>query len=111
MINKDDYVSHVLDLFRDFDSVTARPMFGGHGLYRDEIIFAIVVKGALYFKADDSTRTRFLEKGLAPFTYMRKGKQCSMSYYLAPEEALEDAEVLIDWAQEAFEVALRAKRV
>jgi len=110
MGNMDVFVSHVLDLLKDFGSVTAKPMFGGHGIYRDGIIFAIVVKGALYLKADDTTRSRFTKKGLTRFTYLRKGKECAMSYYLVPEEALEDRDELCDWSREAFEAALRSRK-
>jgi len=110
MACKGEYVSHVLDLLQDFGTVTAKPMFGGHGIYHDGIIFAIVVNGALYFKVDDTNRSRFIEKGLDHFTYMRKGKECAMSYYLAPEETLDDSEVLCDWAREAYAAALRARK-
>ena len=111
MADKGEYVSHVLDLLQDFGTVTAKPMFGGYGIYRDGIIFAIVVRGTLYFKADDTNRSRFIEKGLDCFTYLRKGKAYSMSYYLAPDEALEDSEALCDWAREAFDAALRSRNI
>lgn len=110
MAGKGEYVSHVLDLLQDFGTVTAKPMFGGHGIYRDGIIFAIVVRGTLYFKADDTNRSRFIEKGLDCFTYIRKGKACSMSYYLAPDEVFEDSEELCGWAREAYAAALRARK-
>ena len=110
MAGNGEYVSHVLDLLQDFGAVTAKPMFGGWGIYRDGIIFAIVVRGTLYFKADDTNRPRFIEKGLDCFTYMRKGKTCSMSYYLAPDEVLEDSDELCDWAREAYAAALRARK-
>ncbi len=110
MAGKGEYVSHVLDLLQGFGTVTARSMFGGHGIYRDRIIFAIVVRGTLYFKADDANRSRFIEKGLDCFTYIRKGKVCSMSYYLVPDEVFEDSEALCDWAREAYAAALRARK-
>ncbi len=106
----DGFVLHVLDLLSDFGHVTAKPMFGGHGIYRDGIIFAIIVKGSLYLKADNISRSRFTEKGLTRFSYLREGKECAMSYYLAPEEALEDEELLCDWAREAFAAALRSRK-
>lgn len=34
-------------------------MFGGDGLFRDGIMFAIVLKGGLYFKVDDVSRIHF----------------------------------------------------
>ncbi len=109
MINQNEYLSHVIDLLQAFGDVCARPMFGGYGIYRDGIIFAIVVKDKLYFKADDTNRPRFIEKGLGRFTYLRKGKECAMSYYLAPAEALEDSEILCNWARDAFDAALRSR--
>lgn len=105
----DEFVSHLLDLLFEFGVVTAKPMFGGHGIYRDGIIFAIVVKGALYFKADDISRSRFTDIGLSRFAYLRKGKECAMSYCLAPEEVLEDRDELYGWARDAFEAALRSR--
>lgn len=85
-----------MDLLNEFDSITVKPMFGGHGLYQNGVIFAIIVKGALYFKADDISRSKYTEKGLTRFAYQRKGMKCTLSYYLAPEETLEDKDELYD---------------
>ena len=60
--------------------------------------------------ADDGNRLDFEGKGLPPFTYQRKGKGLSMSYYQAPPEAMDNSEVLCGWAQKAFDAALRAAK-
>jgi DNA transformation protein len=39
---------------------------------------------------------------------MKKGKECKMSYYQAPEEALEEAEEMSYWANLAYSAVLRA---
>jgi DNA transformation protein len=56
MVSTDEsFKDFVLDQLQDLDGVEARRMFGGHGLYQDEIFFGILHKGKLYFKVDAST--------------------------------------------------------
>ena len=47
---------------------------------------------------------------LEPFRYSRQGKSYQMSYHAAPEDALEDAEILREWSRKAVDAALRAAR-
>lgn len=90
-----DYV--VYDLLEGVPGITSRAMFGGWGIYKDQVIFAIIIEGELYFKVDDSNRAEFERLGSHPFTYAKKdGKQVTMSYWLVPETVLEDREKLFD---------------
>ena len=74
-------------------------MFGGHGLYRDEVFFGIVFSGRLYFKVSDATRHKYEERGAKPF---RPGaKQTLKRYYEVPLEVTEDPAELARWAREA----------
>jgi DNA transformation protein len=107
---KNTFIPYLLEMLDGFGPVTARAMFGGHGIYRGDIIFAIVVDDTLYIKADDKNRQLFEKKGLPRFSYKRKGRDCSMSYYMAPEEALEDRDELCYWATSGYEAALRSKK-
>ena len=102
------YLGYLLEQLEELGPVRARAMFGGHGLYLDGRIFAIVVDDTLYLKADPVSRGLFEERGLSRFSYRRRGKTCYMSYYEPPEEALEDGETLRHWARVAYEAALRA---
>src|ERR1044071_3374580 len=56
-MNKTDesFKDFVLDQLQELAGVEARRMFGGFGLYRDEIFFGIVHRVRLYFKTDIST--------------------------------------------------------
>jgi len=99
-----------LDILADFGKVRAKAMFGGFGIYRGDIFFAIVVDDTLYIKADDMNRQLFEDKGLLRFSYNRKGKKCYMSYYMVPEEAMEDKDELYFWASKGYEAALRSKK-
>lgn len=104
------FVDHVLDMLRAFGAVTAKPMFGGWGLYRDGVFFALVAQDTLYLKCDDGNCAEFDAAGLDPFVYeSRVDEHIVTSYRRAPDEALEDAEVMATWARIAYEAALRAK--
>ena len=105
-----EFVEHLAEQFEAFGPVTVRRMFGGCGIFRDDVMFGLVVDDALYLKADEHNRAAFESSGLPRFEYSRKGKRISLSYYLAPGEALEDPDVLAEWARPAFDAALRGKR-
>ncbi len=110
MIKNNEFVSYILDMLHDFGIVTAKAMFGGYGVYRDGIIFAIVVGDAFYIKADDSNRALFEKENFSKFSYIKKGKECFMSYYMVPEEAIDDKSTLHFWAQRGFDAALRSRK-
>ncbi len=108
-----EFVSYVVDLMQTIGPVRAKSMFGGHGIFLDELMFALVADNILYLKADKDTESEFKDRGLEVFTYNKKGKGASykaitMSYYQAPEEALEASEEMNLWANKAYNVALRA---
>lgn len=103
-----EYVAYLQEAFDLFGPVSARRMFGGHGLYHDGLMFGIVVDDTLYLKADAQSAGEFTARGLAPFEYVRNGKPVQLSYYRAPDEILEDRELAAAWARRAFAAALRA---
>ena len=102
-----EYLDYLHDLFSAFAPVTTRAMFGGHGVYRDGVILAIVIDETLYLKVDDATRAAFEAEGSVPFVYEAKGKAVPMSYWTVPDEALDSPQEFRPWAQRAWEAALR----
>jgi DNA transformation protein len=106
--NEKAFVSYVLDLMQSIGPVTARAMFGGHGIFLDGIMFGLVADSVLYLKADMDTDNEYLKRGLEAFTYNKRGKVYKMSYFQAPEEALEDVDVMSHWANMAYGAALKA---
>ena len=101
--------SHIVDLFAAFGPVVVRRMFGGGGIYADGLMFAIVIDGVIYLKADTQTIPAFEKEGLSPFTYTAKGrKQISFSYWRMPDRLYDDADELASWAREAVLAAQRA---
>ena len=104
------YQTFVLDqLRRVLPGVRAKRMFGGVGLYTDELFFALIDDDALYLKVDDETRPDFEGRGLRPFQPFGEGS-APMQYYQLPEDLLEDPEALRPWAEGAVAVARRAKQ-
>lgn len=105
---KKEFVAHVVDLMQSTGPVYARSMFGGHGIYLHGLMFGLIADSVVYLKTNRETENEFRDKGLEEFTYNKKGKEYRMSYYQAPEEALEDSEVMNLWANKAYSVALKA---
>ena len=101
------FIEFLRELLEPLGRVGMRRMFGGHGVYLDALFIAIVIDGRLYLKVDDETRGPFEAAGCAPFVYQGKDKPVEMSYWSAPEEALDSPEQMRPWARMAISAALR----
>jgi DNA transformation protein and related proteins len=109
--SESEYVAYVVDLLSGWAPVAPRRMFSGHGLYRGEIMFALVTGDVLYFKTDALNRGEYEAAGMAPFSYARAGREAViMSYHAVPPDLLESDGELAVWAERAFAAALRARR-
>jgi DNA transformation protein len=103
------FVAHLLELFAAVAPARARRMFGGWGIYVDDLFVAIVAFDRLYLKTDAETTPRFAAAGGEPFVYEGKNKSATMSYWTIPAEALESPAEMAPWARLAMAAALRAK--
>ncbi|HWQ93990.1 MAG TPA: TfoX/Sxy family protein [Gammaproteobacteria bacterium] len=110
MTQRSEFVEFVIEHMAPLGRVRARAMFGGHGIYQDDCMFAIIADDRLYFKADFTTRAEFEAKGLSPFTYIARRKTVTLQYFEAPPEVFEEPEAMRDWAQKAYGIALRARK-
>ena len=101
-MNKKDesFKDFILDQLSEIDSVEARRMFGGYGLYQDDTFFGIVHRGKLFFKVDDDTVGEYRKRKMKPFR--PNGKQTLKSYYQVPADVIEDAEELRQWVVKAI---------
>ena len=112
MAGSSEFVEFIVEVLQRFGNVIAKPMFGfgGHGLYLDGVMFALISNDTLYFKADDVSMNDFLSLGMTPFSYLKNDTLCKMSYFSAPDEALDDYEMMAHWAQKAYDAALRVHK-
>ena len=104
-----DLVDSLPDLFHGLGSIRSKRMFGGHGVYADEVFFAWVVRDVLYLKGDEITAPLFAERGLERFEYVKDGEVMKMAFYQAPAECLEDPDEAVTWGRYAIEASLRAE--
>lgn len=103
-----EHAQHLVDLMASVGPVKLRPMFGGHGLFLDGLMFALIAGDRLYFKVDDQSVGRFNELALQPLTFQSRGRSVSLRYHEAPAEAYENADAMVLWAREAMGCARRA---
>ena len=81
-------------------------MFGGVGIYANQLFFALIDDDTLYFKVDDSNRPDFERLGMKPFQPYGEGGEI-MQYYQVPSDLLEDLEALRPWVEKSIAVAAR----
>jgi len=96
--HRDPFVDQVLGLLMSLGPVRARAMFGGHGIYLEDIFFAIIGWDRLWLRVDEETKSRFAEAGNEPFVYDGKTRPVELAYWAAPEGSMENPETLLPWA-------------
>lgn len=109
-----EYVEYIKDLLSGFPELTVKKYFGGVAFRSSSLgkdtQFATVLGDVLYFVVDDSTRPKYKAKGMKPFSYDKKNKTVIVQkWYAAPEDLFDDEELMMEWAMEALETAVRMK--
>ena len=85
----------------ELGDVSAKGMFGGHGVFFDARMFALVTKeGEIFFKTSVQNQAKYDEAGSEQFM--------NMPYYALPEDVRENGSLLIEWARSSIDVALAA---
>lgn len=109
MAIKHELLAHSLELLAPLGTLRHRRMFGGWGIYADDLFIAIIAFEQLYLKADAHSREQFLAAGCAAFQYEREGQVATLGYFVAPEEAMESPALMAPWGRLALSAALRAR--
>lgn len=107
MSKSSTFVRSALERLNYLAPVSARSMFGGHGLYVEGVMFALIADERIYLKADGQNQSFFVEAGSRPFVYDRKNKPITMSYYLLPMDVYENLDELKVWLDSAIDAARR----
>lgn len=105
----DPLSSHILPALAPLGTVVARRMFGGVGLYYNDLFFAIHYKNRLYFKVDDGNRGDYEAAGMRPFKPF-EDKPTTMKYYEVPARVQESPKELQAWARKAILAARAAAK-
>lgn len=104
---QDSFKDFVLDQLSGLRDLRCRPMFGGFGLYQGAVFFGIIHQSRAYFKVTADSLNRYRAHGMRPF--QPNGQQTLNSYYEVPPHVLEDGDILVMWAEETIESAMRVK--
>jgi DNA transformation protein len=107
----DKFTAYLLDLLAPIRPVSARPMFGGVGLFHGGTMFGLITRDELFLKVGDANRAAYEAAGEAPFSYETKhGTHTISSYWRCPPDLLDDVETFQAWARQAVEAAVVAAR-
>lgn len=104
-----ELLAHSLELLAPLGPLRSRRMFGGYGLYVDDLFIAIIAFEQLWLKADAQSLPQFETAGCRRFEYQRAGKTASLRYCAPPPEALDSPALMLPWARLALAAALRAR--
>lgn len=110
MARRSEFVEWVAEQMAFVGGLRIRAMFGGHGIYQDDCMFALIADDQLYFKADPATRAEFEAQGLSPFTYVARGKTVTVQYFEAPAAVFEQQEAMRSWVRKAVGAAVKARK-
>lgn len=105
-----DFIDYVRDQLQRLGPYSARAMFGGHGLFWQGTMFALVVGDTLYLRTDARNRPDYEERGLTPYKPWQDKRAVLHAYYPLPEDVLEDPDNAAAWAHRAVDAALAAAK-
>lgn len=103
-----EYTAYIVEQLGSAGSIRTRKMFGGVGIYIDEVFCAIIGSSTRFFlRVGDGNREDYVKLGMEKFS----GKKGStgMPYFEVPEHVLEDQELLTTWALKARNAAVESK--
>lgn len=98
------------EVLNNIPGISSRAMFGGWGIYKDGIFFALIAENQLYFKVDGTNKKDYEELGSGQFSYQSKHGPMEMSYWLLPEEIMSNSERLMQWVEKSVQVGLKSKK-
>lgn len=104
-----EFTAFVLDQLAGLGAFESKKQFGGTALMKDGAAFAKVKHGALWFKVDPGNVDDFIARGMPQYTYGKDNSR-SLNFYRAPDEVLDDPDLLLQWATRACDAAARTRK-
>jgi DNA transformation protein len=97
------YRDYVADQLAALRGLVVKRMFGGVGLYCEQLMFGVIDDDVVYLRVDDETRPVFVKRGMPALRPVRN--KVSENYFALPEDVLVDSEELMRWAKRAIRAA------
>ncbi len=109
-INEQD-LAFTLEQLSALEPITTKRMFGGVGIFKETLMFAMMSSdGVFRLKVDETNKADFLEENMEPLYHKDDRSKRPMDYYEVPVRVLENREELTLWAKKFFEIAVKKKR-
>lgn len=109
MASQAGFATYCAELLSAVGEVRSRRMFGGWGLYVDDVFVGLITGETLYLKVDEQTVGRFEAAGCGRFVYSARGRQQALGFWTVPPEAMDSPRLMEPWARLALAAALRAR--
>ncbi len=103
------FSDYVVELLAGMGRVQARRMFGGAGLFRDGIMFGVLLNDVVYFRVDEALQADLKALGSEPWVYTRNGEAREMGYWRMPETAADDPDEAAEIGRRAYAAAVKRK--
>lgn len=100
------YVREIIAHFSDFGDLRSQSMFGGYGICKDNIMFALVSEGKFYLRANSKLESTFINQGMEQYIYHKKGVPVFMKYYQVHQALWQNEEKLRSFLSCAFVAAM-----
>jgi len=106
MASNEEYLEYIKDQLSGLGEFETKKMFGGHGFFKDGLMFGMLGSGIFRLKVDESNEQDYIDKGMKPYYSDKKKK--GMPYWEVPTDVLEDAAELSKWASKSVNIAIKA---
>ena len=103
------YREYILEQLAALGALRANRMFGGVGLYSNELFFGLIDDDTLFFKTDESNVAEYRARGMPRFMPFPDRPEAALGYHQVPADIIEDSELLVAWARLSLAVALAAR--
>lgn len=103
------FSDYVVELVSGLGRVQAKRMFGGAGLFRDGVMFGVLINDVVYFRVDEALKADLAAQGSEPWVYVRQGEAREMGYWRMPETAADDPDEAVAIARRAYAAAVKRK--
>ncbi|GKX54942.1 hypothetical protein SOASR030_10540 [Leminorella grimontii] len=100
------YVKEIIAHFSDFGELSSQSMFGGYGICKDNVMFALVSEGKFYLRANSKLESTFINQGMEQYIYHKKGVPVFMKYYHVHQALWQNEERLRSFLSCAFVAAM-----
>ena len=103
----DDELLSIFQSKLDILEIKSRKMFGGVGIFSENIMFSLIYDGVLYFRSTEELAAKYSENSLQ---FHHASRDSKMPYWSVPEQVLFDKKKLSEWVNDAFRLAKSLKK-